>query len=59
MKTKSGKEIGTKPDCPQRQLGSVEAESTFGELAAEFRKLTAGRRQTPSEVLLREGRGER
>jgi len=32
---------------------------SFEELAAEVRKLTAGRKQTPSEVLQREGRDER
>ncbi len=33
--------------------------ASFDRLAADFRKLTRGRRQTPSEVLLREGRDER
>jgi len=42
-----------------RQALSGEAEPSFDELAAEFRKLTRGRRHTPSEVLLREGRDER
>jgi len=32
---------------------------SFEELAADLRKLTRGRKQTPSEVLLREGRDER
>jgi plasmid stability protein len=36
-----------------------EIEVSFETLAAELRELTAGRKQTPSEVLLREGRGER
>ncbi len=35
------------------------AEVSFDELAAELRKLTSDRRQTPSEDLLREGRDER
>jgi plasmid stability protein len=42
-----------------RQALSGEAELSFDDLAAEFRKLTRGRRHTPSEVLLREGRDER
>lgn len=36
-----------------------EVEASFDELAAEVRKLTARRKQTPSELLLREGRDER
>ena len=42
-----------------RQALSAEAEPSFDALAAELRKLTRGRRQTPSELLLREGRDER
>ncbi|MIL09111.1 hypothetical protein BZU93_24910 [Salmonella enterica subsp. enterica] len=42
-----------------RQALEGEAETSFDELAAELRKLTASRRQTPSETLLREGRDER
>jgi plasmid stability protein len=42
-----------------RQALSVEAEPSFDALAAELRKLTKARKQTPSEVLLREGREER
>lgn len=38
---------------------SAEGEPSFFELAAEIRKLTAGRKQTPSEILQREGRDER
>jgi plasmid stability protein len=38
---------------------SAEASADFDELAAELRNLTARRRQTPSEVLLRDGRDER
>jgi antitoxin FitA len=36
-----------------------EAEIDFDSLAAELRALTAGRRHTPAEELLREGRDER
>ena len=36
-----------------------EAEPSFDDLAAEFRALTAGRKHTPAELLLREGRDER
>ena len=36
-----------------------EDEPSFEALAAELRRLTAGRAQTPSEVLLRESRDER
>jgi plasmid stability protein len=42
-----------------RQALSSEAEVDFETLAAELRALTAGRRHTPAEVLLREGREER
>ncbi len=42
-----------------RQVLSVELEPDFDSLAAELRALTAKRRQTPAEVLLREGRDER
>lgn len=42
-----------------RQALAGESEHDFDALAAELRKLTASRRQTPSEVLLREGRDER
>ena len=42
-----------------RQALSAEVEPAFEELAAQLRKLTEGRRQTPSEALLREGRRER
>lgn len=42
-----------------RQALAAEIEPCFDTLAAELRKLTRGRRQTPSEVLLREGRDER
>jgi antitoxin FitA len=38
---------------------SGEAEVDFDALAAELRALTAGRRHTPAEELLREGRDER
>lgn len=36
-----------------------EVETPFDKLAAELRKLTKRRKQTPSEILLREGRDER
>jgi len=36
----------------------AEPEPSFDELAAQLRKLTADRTQTPSEDLLREGRDE-
>jgi antitoxin FitA len=42
-----------------RQALTDEAEMTFEDLAAELRALTAGRRHTPAEKLLREGRDER
>jgi antitoxin FitA len=42
-----------------RRTLSGEAETDFEVLAAELRALTAGRRHTPAEELLREGRDER
>jgi len=42
-----------------RQALANEAEPGFDDLAAELRKLTASRNQTPAEVLLRENRDER
>jgi antitoxin FitA len=42
-----------------RQALTSEDEPSFEKLAADLRKLTKGRKQTPSEVLLREGRDER
>jgi plasmid stability protein len=42
-----------------RQVLSAEVEPSFDTLAAELRKLTRRRKQTPSEVLLREGREDR
>ena len=42
-----------------RQALSTDVVPDFDSLAAELRALTAGRRQTPSEVLQREGRDER
>jgi plasmid stability protein len=41
-----------------RQALASEDEASFDRLAADLRKLTRGRAQTPSEIL-REGRGER
>lgn len=42
-----------------RQVLANDEEPLFEKLAADLRKLTKRRRQTPSEVLLREGRDER
>jgi len=42
-----------------RQALANEDETSFEKLAAELRKLTKRRKQTPSEMLLREGRAER
>jgi plasmid stability protein len=42
-----------------RQALATEVESSFDDLAADLRKLTRRRKQTPAEVLLREGRDER
>ena len=42
-----------------RQALAGEDDTSFEALAAELRELTKGRRQTPSEILLREGRDER
>ena len=42
-----------------RQALGSEAEPSFEELAAQLRQLTSTRKQTPSEVLAREGREER
>jgi plasmid stability protein len=42
-----------------RQALAGEIEPSFDALAAELRKLTRRRKQTASEVLLREGREER
>jgi plasmid stability protein len=42
-----------------RQALSQETEVSFEDLAAEMRRLLAGRNHTPSEVLMREGRDER
>jgi plasmid stability protein len=42
-----------------RQVLAAEVEPSFDTLAAELRKLTKRRRQTPSEILLRAGRDER
>lgn len=42
-----------------RQVLEAEIEPSFDELAADLRKLTASRPQTPAEDLAREGRDER
>ena len=39
-----------------RQALAAEVEPCFDTLAAELRRLTKRRKQTPSEILLREGR---
>ena len=41
------------------QALAVEVEPSWDDLAAELRRMTKRRKQTPSEVLLREGRDER
>lgn len=41
------------------QVLETEPEPSFDDLAAELRRLTAARKQTPSELLQREGRDER
>jgi plasmid stability protein len=42
-----------------RQALAGETEVSFEKLAEEIRKLTRGKRQTPAEILQREGRAER
>jgi len=42
-----------------RQALAADVEPSFDKLAADLRKLTKGRKQTPSEILLRRGREER
>lgn len=42
-----------------RQVLAADVEPSFDTLAAELRKLTGRRKQTPSEVLLRQAREER
>ena len=42
-----------------RQVLAADVEPSWEDLAAELRKLTRGRKHTPSEVLVREGREER
>lgn len=42
-----------------RQALASEVEPSWDDLAAELRKLTRGRKHTPSEILVREGRDER
>ncbi|MGO4676043.1 hypothetical protein AB4Z40_24360 [Bosea sp. 2YAB26] len=42
-----------------RQVLQNETEPDFDSLAASLRRLTASRKQTPSEELMREGRDER
>ena len=42
-----------------RQALSAEVEPAFEEIAAKLRQMTKGRKHTPTEDLLREGRNER
>ena len=42
-----------------RQALSAEVEPAFEEMAAELRRMTEGRKHTPAEDLLLEGRNER
>ena len=42
-----------------RQALAADVEPSFDKLAADLRKLTKGRKHTPSEILLRRGREER
>ncbi len=42
-----------------RQALACDDEPSFDKLAADLRELTKRRKQTPSEILLREGRDER
>jgi antitoxin FitA len=42
-----------------KQALSGEPNASFKEVAEQLRALTAGRRHTPAEILLREGRDER
>jgi antitoxin FitA len=42
-----------------RQALAAEVEPSWDDLAAELRRMTKRRKQTPSEILLREGRDER
>ena len=43
----------------RRQALANEEDASFEKLAADLRRLTRSRKQTPSEVLLREARAER
>jgi len=42
-----------------RHALSAEVDPSFDDMAARLRQLTKGRKQTPSETLLRQGREER
>lgn len=42
-----------------RQALSAEVEPAFEEIAAKLRQMTGGRKHTPAEDLLREGRSKR
>jgi antitoxin FitA len=54
-----GRSTEAEPREILRQALSCEVEPSFDTLAADLRKLTGRRHQTPSEDLLREGREER
>jgi plasmid stability protein len=56
--TRHGRSIEAEHREILRQALAGEDEVSFDKLAAELRKLTKRRKQTPSEVLLREGRDE-
>jgi hypothetical protein len=52
LEAKTGADRGRE----QHQERCAEFDPRFDELAAELRSLTKSRKQTPSEILLREGR---
>ncbi len=54
-----GRSAEAEPREILRQVLAAEPEAYFDDLAAELRAMTARRRQTPSELLLRKGREER
>lgn len=57
--TRHGRSVEAEPREILRQVLACKEKRPFDELAAELRNLTKSRKQTPSEVLLREGRAER
>jgi len=50
---------GRSTEAEHREILRQALAASFDTLAAELRKLTRRRKQTPSELLLREGREER